>query len=429
MDIQHSTTGDMERASRAIKENRWADAISDLKTLHERAPNNLETWGKLGFAFSRNEQYQEAIQVFDELCMKQPTEPKWHYMVGYQYYQQKLWAKAISRFDKALAVKPGYVKVLYRKGYAHTALGQEKEAIEALTGCIAHWEKMTATAQEYDRPSYGKAQFQLGKIYLKKGLTFKARRHLQIVAEIDSQDHDVLYELGQCYLKLDQFNEALNTLQAADQVKPGVDYILDRLAQAHAKKGDYSAAERVYQRIPEHRRRPFVVQHMGMMYLEQGQHQRALSYLEVAAKKQPDNHNIHYALGSAQEATGQLRAAHASYSRAVSCRKGKYGLDFKEAQEAVQRLTEKIAGLPLPEIKYPSHDNEGIIEAYNESRGFGFIANQSQQRIFFHVSAYAGKRKPCQGSRVKFSSETSQKGLRAVRVTLIEEAGGSIKTA
>jgi CspA family cold shock protein len=305
--------------------------------------------------------------------------------------------------------------------YAHTALGQEHEAIEALADCIAYWEKMTPTAQEYDRPSYGKAQFQLGKIYLKKGLSFKARRHLQIAAKIDSQDHNVLYELGQCYLKLDQFNEALSTLLAADQLKPGVDYILDRLAQAHAKKGDYPAAERSYHRIPEQRRRPFVVQHMGMMYLEQGQHERALSYLEVAVSKQPDNHNIHYALGSAQEATGQIRAAHASYARAVSCRKTKYNLDFKEAQEALRRLTETVAALPSPEFVDSSTGNEGVIESYNESRGFGFITSNSQQRIFFHVSAYAGKRKPCQGSRVTFSSETSAKGLRAVQVKLTDE--------
>lgn len=420
MNTQVSSTSELERATQAIKENRWADAITDLRTAHERAPDNCDIWGQLGFAFSRNEQYAEAIRVFKELSTKEPTSPKWPYMAGYQHYQQKAWARAIESFDKALKLRPGYVKVLYRKGYAHLALGQEEEGIEALTSCVDSWAKMPATAQESERPCYGKAHFQLGKIYLKKGRAFKARGHLQIAAQIDSKDHDVLYELGQSYSKLNLLDEAIRTLQAADQIKPGTDYVLDRLAQAHAQKGEYAVAERVYQRIPEHRRRPFVLQHLGMMYLEQGQHQKALPYLEAAARKQPDNHNIHYALGTAQEATGQLRAAHASYTRAVNCRKSKYNLDFKEAQQALERATKTLETLPHTTPDENGKNNEGVIDSYNESRGFGFISSVSEPRIFFHVSSVVGQKKPVQGLRVTFSTEASPKGPRAVRVVVAE---------
>jgi tetratricopeptide (TPR) repeat protein len=173
---------------------------------------------------------------------------------------------------------------------------------------------------------------------------------------------------------------------------------------ACAENGGRSA-ERVYQRIPEHRRRPFVLQHLGMMYLEQGQHQKALPYLEAAAKKQSDNHNIHYALGCAQEATGQLKSAHASYKRAVNCRKAKYNLEFKEAQDALKRATEKLATAPPPEVQDTPEvqgapkvqetpkDNKGVIESYNEARGFGFISSKTQPRVFFHVSSVAGRQK------------------------------------
>lgn len=431
MNTQQANTSERERATQAIKENRWADAITDLRTAHEREPDNCDIWGQLGFALSRNEEYAEAIRVFEELSAKEPTSPKWPYMVAYQHYQQKGWARAIEWFDKALKLRPAYVKVLYRKGYAHLALGQEQEGIEALTSCVTSWTKMTGAAQEAERPSYGKAHFQLGKIYLKKGRAFKARGHLQIAAQIDSKDHDVLYELGQCYLKLNLLDEAIRTLQAADQIKPSTDYVLDRLAQAHAQKGEYTVAERVYQRIPEHRRRPFVLQHLGMMHLEQGQHQKALPYLEAAAKKQRDNHNIHYALGRAQEATGQLRAAHDSYTRAINYRKAKYNLEFKEAQDALQRATEKLANAPpelqdtpavlnTPKVQGTPKNNEGIIESYNESRGFGFITSKTQPRIFFHVSSLVGVKKPVQGLRVTFSTEASPKGPRAVRVMVAE---------
>jgi len=411
---------DLERAMCAMKENRWADAIVDLRIVHGRMPANIDIAGKLGFALSRDEKYGESIRVFEEVYKMQPREAKWPYMIGYQYYNQKNWPQAIEWFSKALELRRGYVKALYRKGYAHAALGQEPQAINTFTECISCWEKMTPEAQELDRANYGKAHFQLGKIFFKKGLSLKAGRHLEIAAQIHPTDQDVLYELGQCYLKNNQLEDALRTLYAADRIKPGTDYVLDRLAQTLARKGDYAAAEQQYQRIPERHRRPFVLQHLGAIYLQQGQHEKALPYLESAARKQPDNHNIHYALGSAQEASGQLRAAHDSYARAVDLRKTKYNLEFKEADAALKRTTELIASLPPPSLLEKSGDDEGVIDSYNEKRGFGFIKSESQPHVFFHVSAFVGRQRPSQGLRVSFAAAPSPKGPRAVHVRVAE---------
>jgi cold shock CspA family protein len=63
---------------------------------------------------------------------------------------------------------------------------------------------------------------------------------------------------------------------------------------------------------------------------------------------------------------------------------------------------------------------EGVIDSYNESRGFGLISSASQPRIFFHVSSVVGQKKPVQGLRVTFSTEASPKGPRAVRVVVAE---------
>jgi tetratricopeptide (TPR) repeat protein/cold shock CspA family protein len=418
MSIQQ--TDEAGRARIAIKECRWTDAIADLTTAYKQDPEDASIVWQLGFALSKNEQYDEAIRVLDEMHRRQPANPRWPYMIGYQHYQQGGWREAIDWFDRALALHPGYIKALYRKGYAHTQVGQEQEAIRAHSECIGSWEKSTPDAQERDQSNYGKAQFQLGKIYLRKGLSLKARRHLQIAARIHDDDHDVLYELGKCHLMNKQFEDALREFEASDRIKPGTDYVLDRLAQTHARKGDYAAAERAFQRIPAHRRRPFVLQHMGMMYLEQGQHDKALLYLEPAARKQPENHNVHYALGCAQEAVGEPRRAQTSYERAVNLRKTTYSLEFREAEEGLKRMTEAIAALPSADRVHGSETNGGVVQTYNESRGYGFINSNSRGRIFFHVSAIVGQEKPRPGSRVTFSCESSPKGLRAVRVKLTE---------
>ena len=421
MNAQQAVTSEVARAIHAMNENRWSDAITDLRVAHERTPDDVDIAGRLGFALSRDGRYGEAIRVFEEVRRLRPQEPKWPYMIGYQHYQKKAWKQAVDCFATALQLRPGYVKVLYRKGYAHVALGQEQEAIDSWNECISCWEKMTPDAQDLDRSVYGKARFQLGKLFLKKGLSLKARRHLQIAAQIHAQNHDFLYELGECYLKNNQLDEALRELEAADRIKPGTDYIIDRIAQTYAKKGDCAAAEQVYERIPSNRRRSFISQHLGMLLVKRGEHQKAIPHLQTAARKQPDNHNIHYSLGCAQEATGKIREAHASYTRAVNYRKTKYNLEFKDAEEALKRTTEMLGSLPSEEAAETSQTDEGVIESYNEARGFGFISNKSQERIFFHVSSLVGQQTPRRGSTVTFSSEPSPKGLWAVRVEVVAQ--------
>jgi tetratricopeptide (TPR) repeat protein len=419
MTTEQPATSELDRAMRAINENRWVDAIVDLQVAHDRQPDNVGLTGKLAFALSRDGRYGDAVRLLEELHRRQPQEAKWPYMIGFQHYQNKDWKEAIKWFDRALDLRPEYVKVLYRKGYAHVALAQENEAINALSDCIRHWEKMNSDAQEQDRSIYAKAQFQLGKLLLKKGLTVKASRHLQIAAQNHAQDHDFLYELGQCHLKNNRLDDALRELQAADRIKPGTDYIIDRLAQTYAKRGDYAIAERTYAQIPQHRRRAFISQHLGMLYVESGQAEKAITHLHIAARKQPDNHNIHYFLGRALESLGKVREAHASYSNAVKFRRMKYNLDFKDAEQALIRTSEVLSNSPMDELRDTSPGDEGVIESYNDNRVFGFITTKTQQRVFFHVSSYVGPHKPRAGSTVVFTSELSTKGLRALHVELL----------
>jgi cold shock CspA family protein len=43
--------------------------------------------------------------------------------------------------------------------------------------------------------------------------------------------------------------------------------------------------------------------------------------------------------------------------------------------------------------------NEGVIESYNEARGFGFISSRTPPRIFFHVSSVVGRQKALPGRK------------------------------
>jgi cold shock CspA family protein len=202
--------------------------------------------------------------------------------------------------------------------------------------------------------------------------------------------------------------------------------VLDRLAQAYAAKGDLKRAEGLYESIPPRRRRSYVMKNLGAIQLEQGKIDKATETLRYAARKDTGNHNIQFLLGKSLEACGQKDAARHAYMRAIDLKRQKYELDFPEAQD---RLREVEANLMTSAVLQQSdsndtvgdrvgtHEHEGVVNHYNSSRGFGFI-NSSEQKVFFHISAVEDGHTPVVGERVKFVMEQSEKGPRAIRVTV-----------
>jgi CspA family cold shock protein len=65
--------------------------------------------------------------------------------------------------------------------------------------------------------------------------------------------------------------------------------------------------------------------------------------------------------------------------------------------------------------------SEGIVNWFNEKKGFGFIANDEGGDVFVHFSAIqdSGFKTLSEGQRVKFDVEQGPKGPSAVNVTTV----------
>ena len=60
----------------------------------------------------------------------------------------------------------------------------------------------------------------------------------------------------------------------------------------------------------------------------------------------------------------------------------------------------------------------GKIKFFNESKGYGFITqNSGDEDIFFHISEYDGDYDPREGDEVSYKTENSDRGLKAVGIT------------
>ncbi|MFC2069799.1 cold-shock protein [Chloroflexota bacterium] len=61
----------------------------------------------------------------------------------------------------------------------------------------------------------------------------------------------------------------------------------------------------------------------------------------------------------------------------------------------------------------------GQIESYNTNRGFGFLKDESGERVFFHISEVTNPGDIALGRQVEFEKAESEKGLKAIRMTVV----------
>jgi CspA family cold shock protein len=61
---------------------------------------------------------------------------------------------------------------------------------------------------------------------------------------------------------------------------------------------------------------------------------------------------------------------------------------------------------------------QGTVKWFNNSKGFGFIANDDGTEVFVHHSAIQGEgyKSLAEGDKVSFDTEESPKGPRAINV-------------
>lgn len=75
-------------------------------------------------------------------------------------------------------------------------------------------------------------------------------------------------------------------------------------------------------------------------------------------------------------------------------------------------------GVPIQKDLPEDEENNGIVDYFNESKGFGFIKDrQSGERVFFHVNQVREQIR--EGDKVSYGVEKGPKGLNAVDVKKI----------
>lgn len=187
----------------------------------------------LGVSYLDEKLYSEALPHFKRAVLEKPGYADLQCYLGSTFFYLGELKKARVVLDRALELSPGYPKARYYYGLLLYALGEKKDAVEYLSAGIP----------EIERP--GAANVNLALVYLKEGNLEEAMVVLKEVLEAGGESADVLYFLGEVYLRMSRFTDAEELFRRSLEINPSFLRAREKLAVLLVRKEDYSGAEEV----------------------------------------------------------------------------------------------------------------------------------------------------------------------------------------
>ena len=259
------------RANQLIENGSWRDAVPLLKAAgyysDKREPFNQLTRYWLGESYYRGDQYDKAVETFQELYNNSALDGKPEgklipFDLAYSYFRMGDYDNAAKWFDEYLQEKnpsegedaaarradcdfikkdyktavQGYEDAMrrfsysdnlypaYRAGIAYGLLGDKNGKVNALSKAL----KANPSAAYYSE-----AMYELGRAYVGVGnndAAIKAFDKLRVNTDDKTISARTLIELGMIYRNMSEFDKALGYYKRVVEEMPGTEYANDALA-------------------------------------------------------------------------------------------------------------------------------------------------------------------------------------------------------
>jgi len=158
-----------------------------------------------------DKKYKEAAVSYDKAAELDPKNETAFYMAGWCYNELDKFTNSIDRLKKAVALKKDDHLAWQELGYAYKKTSKNEEALNCLNKAIAI------------KPTYALAYKQLGDVYQNMDKKTEAITAYKKSYDNDAENDDACYNLGYLYNGLGEYDNALEWLDKANSIKPGVD--------------------------------------------------------------------------------------------------------------------------------------------------------------------------------------------------------------
>jgi cellulose synthase operon protein C len=222
-----------------MAQNQLEDAQKLLERAHKNAPADLESSRLLVDLYSRNQDWDQALRLCNDLLINQNSAPIGHYLSGLVYMRKQELPKAIEAFRKSLDKEPRAIEPLQMLVNAQLAAKQGDQA-------IAYLEKHLKTY-----PDQVHAQELLGALYRQTGKLPQAERTLSDVLEKQPARTSTYRELAAVYALQKQPGKIEALFKTGIQKNPNDTGLMLLLAEFYQTNGKNQEALDSYNKLHE----------------------------------------------------------------------------------------------------------------------------------------------------------------------------------
>ncbi len=213
-----------------------------LVLILQQDPNNEEALYKICFWTDYTGRNEEAIKLHHQILDENPFNELAWFNLGAAYQGIKLHEKAIDAYLYAAAIDEKFDYAYRNLGDAYLRLRKYKDAIEVLEKvlelsmpeyviyeAIGHcYDKMANFAQarfNYKKASHLNAEdsqmfYKIAGTYMNEGSWHNAIKSLQLATKLHKMQPEYNLALGQCYVQLHNFDEAITYFGNVVRVRP-----------------------------------------------------------------------------------------------------------------------------------------------------------------------------------------------------------------
>ena len=318
----------------------------------------LAQYNDLGVQYMADEKFSEAEAIFNEINMIKPF-PETHRNLGVIALKQHHFESAITHFDMVLDLSPNHAEAMFFKGNAYYWQGRYEEATitfksiidlypenkDARTNLGVALEKYNAQGIEAMQGgnmeeacriftfidtihSFGPVLYNLGLVYTQQNRLQEARQAFMKSLDMDPNNAEVLFKLGNTCFQLESYREAIPHYQKALTIAPDFEDAANNISVAINQinnqavhlmdSGELSEASDLFQYILSIRDLAPVHYNLGTIYQQQTETDQAIYHLEQARRLAPERSDIQYNLGMCFYKKGQLNEATSCFEGAMA---------------------------------------------------------------------------------------------------------------
>ncbi len=280
---------------------------------HLQPQDKSASWNGLGDVYRAQQQYDKAVDAYQNAIKLNPADGWPHHNLGYVYKIQEKYHQAITSYQQAIDL----FDANENKAISWNNLGNVYSALRRYQDAINAYQQSIELNPDYALPWNS-----LGEVYRRQQRPDEAIRAFKQALKRDSGYVLAWTNLGDVYRLSRRFDEAIEAYEQAIRLDARYAWPYHHLGAVYEERGDYESATEYYrQAIDRHQnneQKAVLWDNTGGIYRLMGQSEQAIEAYRRSTALDPNYASPWYSLGNIYAALEQDDEAINAYRQAIA---------------------------------------------------------------------------------------------------------------